>query len=246
MPAFCITVPKFLQQRRQRKTNVAPNNDDSDVESKLGGHFFSPIPRYTNASHRNVMNSRDEDETVIAANVSWDSCEQEGHHAHSPLVAQPVVYAQQRRGTNLHPRSFMEELRNLDITMERAQDLPRNSYFRNNHVMVNHVRAQKIVSALNRSLDLDTLARWHAEAMAALGGSAFHADPFELQARLKKPSRRIGSNVGVGSSVRDIHEQMMRNKGDYNNMIDRRYSQFGMGTALGANGDIYLCQIYRG
>ena len=245
----CIATPKFLTTIRRTKQSKKDHHQCED------GQFFSPIPRPTADSHC-IINSRDEDNSEgssarsvtqsTACGTSWKSCEREGYHNHSPLVAQTVLYAQQGRGATVHPSSFSEELRNLNITMESARELPRNCYFGNNHVMVNRVREGHLVPPLNRSHDLDTLARWHAEAMAALDGGAFHADPNDLQAKLKKPSRRIGSNVAVGESVRRIHQQMMYKKGDYNNIVDRRYTEMGMGTARGRSGEIYLCQIFRG
>lgn len=251
MPAS-ISIPNFLRstKRKKKKRRQEPVCED--------GKFFSPIPRPTVGHSRCIVNSRDEEEitdfsttSLSTANSSWKSCEREGYHNHSPLVAQRVLYAQQRRGTTIQPTSFSEELQNLNITMERARELPRSCCFGNNHVMVNRAREKQAVPPLNRSSVLDALAREHAETMSAAQrdcgeGRAFHADPTEIQAKLKKPSRRIGSNVAIGESVRHIHQEMMHKKGDCNNIFDRRYTEMGMGTSLGSDGNIYLCQIFRG
>ena len=237
-------------KRKKKKRRQEPICED--------GKFFSPIPRPAVRHSRCIVNSRDDEDSIefsmkshSTANSSWKSCEREGYHDHAPLVAQRVLYAQQSRGATIQPKSFLEELQNLNISMERARELPRNCSFGNNHVMVNRARERQAVPPLNRSSDLDALARAHAETMAAAQrdcgeGRAFHADPTEIQAKLKKPSRRIGSNVAIGESVRHIHQEMMHKKGDYNNIFDRRYTEVGMGTAVGSDGKIYLCQIFRG
>ncbi|CAB9497643.1 expressed unknown protein [Seminavis robusta] len=226
-----IKVPKFMKPKAQE-----PKRGKATVDGK----FFSAIPRWESE----VSESSTADETL--RDDSWMSSDEPGHHRHSPLVAQQVLVAQQEKGVKIIPETREDEIRNLNIAMARAKELPRTSYFTSNHVMVNRVREKRNVPPLGRSPELDEVARWHAQQMAEAAEGMFHADPTEIVSRLGKPSRRIGSNVAVGESVRHMHAKMMEKRGDFNNLIDRRYIQFGMGTAPGPNGDLYMCQIYRG
>ena len=100
--------------------------------------------------------------------------------------------------------------------------------------------------AVKRCSALDAVARWHAETMAA-EGKVRHSDSRDLQARLKdQVGEHLGENVGAGESIRAIHHEMMQNVGDSRNMTDRRYKEMGMATARGKNGELFLCQIFRG
>lgn len=60
--------------------------------------------------------------------------------------------------------------------------------------------------------------------------------------------RRIGENVAVGNTIQEIHMAMMSDLiADKNNILDRRYIYFGMGTAKSeVTGKLYLCQIFQG
>jgi hypothetical protein len=59
---------------------------------------------------------------------------------------------------------------------------------------------------------------------------------------------RIGENVAVGNTIQEIHMAMMSDSiADRNNILDRRYVYFGMGTAKSQrSGKIYVCQIFQG
>lgn len=219
------------------------------------GKYFTTIPRCLGRGTRSIgsscSRSSDEENATTgdhSAALKWRSSNEQGFHKHSPLVAQRNLRCKELTDTPQRPQpySIAEEMDALNMAMARTYQLPKTGYFSNNHIMVNGVRAKHVVPALSRNSNLDTLARWHAEAMAA-SERIFHSDPGEINLKLKKPSRRIGENVAVGETVSDIHGQMMtKKKGDYNNIIDRRYTEMGMGTAKGRNGELYLCQIFRG
>ena len=239
-------MPKFLRSGNKTETDVAEGTQGMAL-SWEDGKFFSPICPMDGSHSINSDDDLDESGAHVGtATATWNSTEQKGYHKHSPLVAQGVLLAQQELGANPNPSCFSDEMRNLDIAMKRAAQLPRNNYFANNCVMVNRERERRKVPPTTRSVELDNIARWHVEAMASASVGAFHADAMEIQSRLQTPCRRIGSNVGVGESIRDIHRQMMRNRSMFNNIVDRRYVEMGMATAKGGNGELYLCQIYRG
>lgn len=118
-----------------------------------------------------------------------------------------------------------------------------------NHAMVNAERqwASKNLHPLQRSRELDDLARAHAQEMASVS-TTYHADPNQLCSKVsrKRPNNRMGSNVAKGKELRDLHDEMKKKASNYANMMDNRYQAFGIGTARDANGDLYLCQIFRG
>ena len=81
----------------------------------------------------------------------------------------------------------------------------------------------------------------HAAEMAARCRVEHSAnDVQELQARLH--SKCVGENVQCGASVKAMHdaqsEVLRRN-------ILGNFSQFGVGTAQGTDGKIYMCQLFR-
>ena len=126
----------------------------------------------------------------------------------------------------------------------QCQKLPGTWYYSSNHILVNKERIKRNIPALTRRIELDALARERAETMARLG-AIDHSRPEEIQFRIQ-PCRRFGENVACGASIREIHGDMVKNDADLNNLLDRRYSYMGMGTAKGKNGALYFCQIFKG
>lgn len=117
-----------------------------------------------------------------------------------------------------------------------------------NHVLVNaeRERVSSFLRPLRRNEELDELARKHAEAMAK-ECKTYHSDAQQLISKMKiRPSQRLGENVARGATVEYAHYKMTHRKSDFANMMDWRYSEMGMATAAGADGKIYMCQLYRG
>lgn len=107
--------------------------------------------------------------------------------------------------------------------------------------LVNQERANHNLPALKKSSFLENLANMHALALATRGRVEHSAnDVQELQARLH--SKCVGENVQSGASVRAMHEAqsdvLRRN-------ILGNFNQFGVGTAKGTDGKIYMCQLFR-
>jgi uncharacterized protein YkwD len=141
-----------------------------------------------------------------------------------------------------------DEAEKLGQVMQRCRNLPGTWYYSSNHVMVNQERTKRVIAPLTRLAELDTIAREHAAAMAAQG-KLFHSDPAEIHAKFNQHhrfSRRMGENVACGANIREIHTQMMKIPTDKHNILHRRYTHFGMGTANGQDGKLYLCQVFRG
>jgi hypothetical protein len=227
----------FKRLRKQAKVSSSDKNADNNLklqDSDVDGAFFTTIPHLEEAS----TSSADSDSST-STNMSWQSSGKAGHHKHSPLVARRADYSP------LSPSEPIDEVEELGLIMARSRKLPGTWYYSSNHVMVNQERMKRIIPPLLRESDLDELAREHAAAMAS-SKKLFHSDPSGLLFKVSGPSRRLGENVAKGANIREIHNAMMELKGDRNNMLDRRYTNFGMGTAQGSNGELYLCQIFRG
>jgi len=169
--------------------------------------------------------------------TSWKSSGSKEHHVGAPLcVSNP----------DKRDDIIANEAECLGRIVARARKLPGTWYYSSNHVLVNQERTRRTMAPLIRMLELDELARIHAEQMAE-EDELRHAEADALRFALKDiPHRRLGENVARGESVRSIHNDMMNTLSNRNNILDRRFSHMGMGTAVGKHGDLYLCQIFRG
>jgi Cysteine-rich secretory protein family len=168
--------------------------------------------------------------------VSWKST-----NRRSFLKGQPLCVSDPDDPTE----EIVDAAEALGKKMKRAKDLPGTWYYSSNHVMVNLERRNHFVAPLSRRAELDSLAREHAAVMAREGRLS-HSDPFRLHNALATNSRIVGENVATGDNIREIHSQMMENQEQKSNVLHRRYTHFGMGTAKTSDGRLFLCQLYRG
>ena len=177
---------------------------------------------------------------------SWASAGESDFHKHAPLLAKPLRTFLTRQGSDgtAKGQPVLDEISEFGQMMAKQRQLPGTWYYSSNHILVNKERIKRNIPALTRRIELDALARERAEKMARLG-TIDHGRPEEIQFRIQ-PCRRFGENVACGSSIREIHCDMVKNAADLNNMLDRRYSYMGMGTAKGENGALYFCQIFKG
>lgn len=142
------------------------------------------------------------------------------------------------------------EVQSLDKSFQtsknRSRKLPGTWYYSSNHIMINNERVRRDLDPLTRESELDAVARWHAEAMANVD-TLHHSDPCQLKMKMMgMPCKVIGENVAKGIAIRSIHNNMLENPCDMENILDPRYTRFGMATARGSDGNLYLCQIFRG
>lgn len=114
--------------------------------------------------------------------------------------------------------------------------------------MINNTRRRwnDRLAPLLHSSELTNLAAEHAKSMAEQG-AVFHADATDLCCRLEEqPSLRLGENVIAGEDALDMHLKLLERVGNYANMVDGRFTEVGIASARGANGQYYLCQLFRG
>ena len=186
--------------------------------------------KYLSRKEASLRSYSTEDVTETTTSMeSWKSCGSQDWRKRSQL-------------------SFEDQQKQWGKAIVDAQRLPKHTgYYASNHIMVNKERVKRTIPALKRSPDLDAIARWHAESMAA-ERAVRHSDPKELQAKLEELGvyAYLGENVHSGTCVRTMHREMVETVGDVRNMTDRRYTEMGMATAKGSDGELYLCQIYRG
>jgi hypothetical protein len=56
---------------------------------------------------------------------------------------------------------------------------------------------------------------------------------------------RLGENVGVGSTVSQIHRAFMASSPHRANILSTSYTQVGIGTARGSDGKLYVDELFR-
>lgn len=117
-------------------------------------------------------------------------------------------------------------------------------YYSSNHVLVNKERTRRATAPVIRNRELDEIAREHAEFMASIE-EVRHANPLKIQTKLGLSGRKVGSNVAKGESIREMHKSMMKKSiTARNNILNGKYTSFGMGTATTPSGELYICQIF--
>ena len=225
-----------------RKTKSLEANVDGTV--KADGVFVSsrtltkrPLSPPSSVSSDLTSNSVESSQPPRTPATSWKSAGSKEHNANAPLVV--------TNPDNLD-EVITDEAEQLGKIIARGQKLPGTWYYSSNHVLVNQERTRRTIKPLIRMVELDRLARIHAEQIAE-EEDLRHVDADALRMALKDiPHRRLGENVARGSNVRSIHNNMMSTLSNKNNIVDRRFTHMGMGTAVGKNGELYLCQIFRG
>lgn len=117
-----------------------------------------------------------------------------------------------------------------------------------NHVMVNRIRISYGKKVVTRSRQLDELAQKHAQIMASQQ-SLFHSEPSAETLRHKlQTSGHVGENVHRGPNVQYIQDLIEFDTGcklSKRNLLSDDFTEFGMGTARSADGQLYMCQLFR-
>ena len=239
-----------VTRRGRKHLSLIPQPEEIDFAE---GVFFkldnASLSRSSTVEDLKALGKREESETscqtyfsatstpCATPPTSWKSTDTSSFILHQPLmVSDPDKDLSE---------TVIDEASALGEVMERSRKLPGTWYFSSNHVMVNQERTKRVIAPLTRLSELDAIAREHAQAMAQ-ASKLFHSDPAQLHANFNRFSRRMGENVAAGASIREIHKEMMKVPTDKHNILHRRYTHFGMGTATGSDGKLYLCQVFRG
>merc|ERR1719491_139895 len=142
-----------------------------------------------------------------------------------------------------------EKLALTNIISDRRKALPINiEYLATSHNLINTERVSRNILPLHRARELDELATIQAKIMATRQ-CRMHSCLDTIMTKILKSGRcrTVGENVCKGTSVDFIIKKIMRSskyESDKNNILDRRFSSFGVGVASDVDGVLYICQIF--
>jgi hypothetical protein len=105
----------------------------------------------------------------------------------------------------------------------------------------NAARAAAGRSAYTVKSDLVTVARRQAARMAAKG-AIWHNPNLGSEVTGWK---NVGENVGMGTDVNTIHNAFMDSPTHRANILDTDFREVGIGTAVAADGTIYVAEVFR-
>lgn len=253
-PGFISTITLAVRQRVLRNKKSSPTRKagpgrksqslrDLDLGAAAvtseGGVFVSVHSLPTEYDHN--LSDSDSDSSVVhtptnSPPTSWKTTATKSFFNRAPLIVNDPEKSDE---------PIKDEAQALGLVMARSRHLPGTWYYSSNHVLVNQERTKRTVAPLVRLRELDEIAREQADAMAK-ENKMFHSSPDYLSMRFGRPARRLGENVAKGGTIRALHKAMMENRADRNNLLDRRYTHMGMATARAKDGELYICQIFRG
>lgn len=120
-----------------------------------------------------------------------------------------------------------------NLVQYSEEEIHSTSYFASNHVLVNRERMKRGLRPLCRNIAMDDLARKSAEKMAESNGKE------------SIPTTYVG-NVLRGETIRSIHRSTMLQKAgrERTNILNPYFQDFGVGTCKGADGTLYMCQLF--
>jgi uncharacterized protein YkwD len=108
--------------------------------------------------------------------------------------------------------------------------------------LMNHERVERDRHKLRLRPKLTRLARRHSRAMAA-EGTIFHSDLGDTVSGLSWSI--AGENVGMGPSIRGLHNAFMESPGHRANVLERRYRRVGVGVVR-SDRTIYVTVLFLG
>jgi hypothetical protein len=187
----------------------------------------------------------DEGEAVYGPD--WIASNLENHQRGVPIVVRKPEYDSYNEA---------DDKKLLKKIMTKAKKLPQEpGKYASIHIMVNAARAKRNIPPMRRERYMDQIAREQAKLMAE-EKKIFHIDsPNDLRNRLKEMDResnelpnyeRMGTNVGRGKSIAEVHSFMIAALAERNNIQDKRFFAMGMGTYTAENGMLYMCQVFGG
>ena len=118
--------------------------------------------------------------------------------------------------------------------------------FMSAHALINKERIQRGCESLNRSTYLDRLCQLQAEFMAEQGELS-HTSDTTTELKDLVHSESAGENIQRGPSVELMHKDAMKSKRTaFKNILNKKFAEFGVGTAQGKDGKLYMVQLFRG
>lgn len=111
--------------------------------------------------------------------------------------------------------------------------------------LIDKDRKEAGASALSRSEELEKAAFRHAARMAR-AHKVNHSVKSLSDLQTKLNSRMVGENVQRGASIEAMHERAMANfEVNRNNVLGPDFTEYGIATIYGKDGQLYMCQYFR-
>ena len=107
----------------------------------------------------------------------------------------------------------------------------------------NSLRASLGLGALSRNAQLDAYAASWARELAAAGKLSHSTSP---EAAIANGWNSAGENVGFGASVAAVQDALVSSAGHYANLARPSYSAIGVAVAVGADGRLWVCEVFAG
>ena len=108
--------------------------------------------------------------------------------------------------------------------------------------LLNSWRQQNGLPALVVASDAQAKAQQHAQEMAA-AGKLWHTN---LQSGVDPSWTTWAENVGAAGSADQVHQMFMASSSHNANMLSPNMTHVGVGAAVGADGNVYICQEFVG
>ena len=114
------------------------------------------------------------------------------------------------------------------------------------HELINKERVQRGRQSLQRNMYLDRIGQLQAKFMADQGELSFTCDTtIELEQLLN--SSTVGENIQKGQDVETMHQDIMNHgRSKFHKIVNKNFVEFGIGTARGKDGTLYMVQLFRG
>jgi hypothetical protein len=107
--------------------------------------------------------------------------------------------------------------------------------------LTNGARSDHGIRRLSSVSDLASIAESHSRNMAARR-RIYHND--SLPSQVDGNWRKLGENVGRGSSVQQVHNAFMGSSTHRVHILDASYTQVGVGVARGSDGYVYVTEVF--
>ena len=105
--------------------------------------------------------------------------------------------------------------------------------------LVNQERTSRGIPALTRRADVDRIAKAHGDRMAAAYTIWHNDDYFTAATKRLIGASFVGENVAKNSDIDDMHRRLMNSPDHRENILDRRFSQVGIGVGVAPNGELF-------
>lgn len=107
----------------------------------------------------------------------------------------------------------------------------------------NSLRTSVGLAPLGRNAQLDAYAAAWARELAASGTLRHSSSPDRAVA---EGWSLAGENVGYGGTVGAVQDALVKSAGHYANLVGPSYTSIGVGVATGADGRIWVCEVFGG